>query len=1315
MQQHQQQHHARARGLLVLSNKALLGEVNASTEECTAQLGALLRAVTVDEQALLMKKLGASVAKRSPEERSGLDVLRRAVLHLLFEEPERESSAIHLFVPLARMAEALYASSQHVEEHVTRWVSRLAEKPAIGAQAWMQLAALLAGPHEQLTQLACKHHVLVVRFFLARGPVLAAALSGEDDHAARTAGRETEAMMSCARDYFPKVIALNLLEPQTRAELARVVHALTFACRWTQIQCGVGGMALAVLEQSDASVIATLNDETLDVGARLCLCRGICNSRNHDQMHIIVGHVWPLLQRFLEHADVSKMSTTNRHFLICALDSMARCPPLSDKDVILKVVNLVVVHFESSVHAPLDTAMEASFQLLKKHCDDSAAKTVFNVIWNGGRAPLFGPLDHFLQAFGASLFTESDNFPELLISACGDVRMKTGASRVFASFVAIGGVGWEKQLRAAMLRSRNKTLHLCVAQHLIPIVFRSLTVEVAVKRLLDGVGDDNEMLRLAVASHLGNQKRQTLAMVVPDLQLVKNGLVSGNAWLRRYALETAVAMQDGALVSHYIANLAKEHSQSQRSSASGALCRWWKTKAGAASNPQECEDRLARNLYVGSPSSRQGTVSSWLATRKSFVSAGRASELQTMLVEMLCSRYDANRGVAATILAEQFRGTGILAADAPERGTLMKLSMQTIKCIRIRISDGGARLFTLLHSVQQLPEALETALQMLDKHVEIGQRDFSKLSSHFTLHGPLLVLRYLLLDPKAVFSPDSTQRLLRGCRQVMKLCSPFVCDNTLEGKSDNVKIPFGAEEDEEEVDDEDEDELSSGSHVRVCAWRGVRETCLVIGTAMQRLLPMMRLEEDVCTTTDALLAIVLKSKHRGALENASIGLEQTCMACLKSVGPPRLLPQQWLERVLAFDAKSMGTVRRSAGIPYAICVILRSEWVVCSKRDANTPLVSLSMKQLLGGISVNRDEEEKYLVMDESRVGYYRTQVHHLNILRHVLRDSSLADLLRPYLEELLLLSLKMWNHKEWSIRNSASLLFAAAMRKLDPSTTPTSESGEHVAQLKLKKFEFSLFRSSFPGLMDHVSLVLERHASNLQLCHDIFSDLFPMLLILKKLHVAVADSFSEKLYGYCIVLSGHRNQMIRHGSAKAAAALAEPLRWAPRAAECISGALDVLQTSTNTAYGMLYCALELGINNRHSADFAQLLLSEKDTACVPVLCSLRCPPVAAVMLQVLQTWRAVLPKVVEEQIAVDSASFKSRSSDYVLFPGFQKLVVGNAEKPLAPEVESQRVVENGLCLARSSKGDLLQLVVWLDSDQKKERKAAAKEFQVSS
>lgn len=361
----------------------------------------------------------------------------------------------------------------------------------------------------------------------------------------------------------------------------------------------------------------------------------------------------------------------------------------------------------------------------------------------------------------------------------------------------------------------------------------------------------------------------------------------------------------------------------------------------------------------------------------------------------------------------------------------MKLSMQTIRCIRIRVSDGGAKLFVLLHSSKEmLSQAIDAALAMIARHLEVGRQDFGRLASQFTLHGPLLVLKYLLGDELASWSKQQARQVLLECGAVLALCSPFVCDQTLERFSENVAIAPDDDEGGSDLEDEDEDEedaASGGSHVRVCAWRGVREACLVVGEAMNRLLPLLE-QADVLRVADELLTIVLKSKHRGALENASIGLEMTCTACLKSSEWARALPQQWLERVLSFDAKSIGTVRRSAGIPYAICIILRSEWNAFSRRDCNMPLVGVTMTRLLSVLeTASLDQQEP------RSTAYYRVQVHHLNILRHIIRDSSLADQLRPYLETLLLISLKMWNHNEWSIRNSASLLFAAAMRKLDP------------------------------------------------------------------------------------------------------------------------------------------------------------------------------------------------------------------------------------------------------------------------------------------
>jgi hypothetical protein len=476
----------------------------------------------------------------------------------------------------------------------------LVQTRPVGCQSWMQCAALLAGPHEQLTKLVMDElYVPLTAFFLQRSRELGELMSGEDGHEARVAGREAEAMMSCARDMFPRLVKENKVAEQLRSELCSNIRRVLFACRWTQIQCGVGGMAVAVLEQKKENLMRDLNDDELDCGARFCLARGVCNSRNHDLMDLIITHVFPLLKTRIERSDFSRLSTTNRHYLISLLDSLARCSSFTDGNVVLQVCQLVIANFESSAHSPLDVAMQSSFRLLHSLGSAEQAKDVFESVWNGGRSPLFGPLDHFLQVFGISFLGEGQNaFASLLVTACGDIRMKTGAIRVFKSFVSIGGEGWEEPLIEAMIQKSNKTLHLCCAQHLIPTVFQALTVEVAVKRLLQNekvFRPGNEMLRLAVASHLGNQKRPTLALVVPDASFVLPLLGSGNSWVRRYALETAVALQDPALVFVYLRFLAVESSQSHRSCASGSLCRFWKTKVGAlpANSP---DSFLAKNL-----------------------------------------------------------------------------------------------------------------------------------------------------------------------------------------------------------------------------------------------------------------------------------------------------------------------------------------------------------------------------------------------------------------------------------------------------------------------------------------------------------------------------------------------------------------------------------------------------------------------------------------------------------------------------------------------------------------------------------------------
>lgn len=133
----------------------------------------------------------------------------------------------------------------------------------------------------------------------------------------------------------------------------------------------------------------------------------------------------------------------------------------------------------------------------------------------------------------------------------------------------------------------------------------------------------------------------------------------------------------------------------------------------------------------------------------------------------------------------------------------------------------------------------------------------------------------------------SAKLIVQLCIDVISICKPYVCDNKLEGMSDNVKVGtvFGGDallvvscwrvlsvaycaladergavdvdSDDDGGDDDGDDEFAFGSHIRVCAWRGVRESCLVLGAAMHKLMSRIS-ADDVRHATDSLLSICLK-------------------------------------------------------------------------------------------------------------------------------------------------------------------------------------------------------------------------------------------------------------------------------------------------------------------------------------------------------------------------------------------------------------------------------------------------------------------------
>ncbi len=637
-------------------------------------------------------------------------------------------------------------------------------------------------------------------------------------------------------------------------------------------------MALAVLLDPHSGYVENfLGNEQHDLGSRLSLCRGVANSCSENVGTLVTRSVWPFLRRICA-LNFSKQSTSNRHFALAALEAVARCEPLRacvdcydhseermHDELYFPLTELVAVNYDSPVHSQLESGMRGCCALIRA---EGARRKVVAMLWNDGVSPLLGPLEQVLRVWGPSVLRMVDcsDLAQRLLVSCGDVRVRSAAVRMFEAFVKSGATDWEPHLLAALSKvsdvrvrvlslsaqcarsalfclQENPALRLVAVELVIPAAIR--TGEEAVKRLCEYVNRDDDKQhprafeRSIMRFVLVARCPAVAPMVLPSRDALQAALLSYSGWLRRYALEAAVAMQDRQSIALYVQWFAKEHSQHHRTAVSGALCRWWKSKPGAV-DVHEVERRISWNLYCGAPHSRQAAVSMWLSAKKSFASATTkavgGSDLQTMLIEMMCSRYDANRLIAFELLRQHFRGVGPFA-DPVERPRLLDVATSFVRCIRVRVADGGARLFAVLFSAEQHREALDAACDMLARHLEVGTKDFARAASTFTLHGPLMVLKYLLDEPGMGNSMESAQvaRLVRLCCDVIDICRPYVCNEQLEGMSENVKLRTvfeagdSGDEGDEEHDEEEDDGTAYGSHIRVCAWRGVREACLVLG------------------------------------------------------------------------------------------------------------------------------------------------------------------------------------------------------------------------------------------------------------------------------------------------------------------------------------------------------------------------------------------------------------------------------------------------------------------------------------------------------
>uniref|UniRef100_A0A8B9BZZ3 tRNA (32-2'-O)-methyltransferase regulator THADA n=1 Tax=Anser brachyrhynchus TaxID=132585 RepID=A0A8B9BZZ3_9AVES len=288
--------------------------------------------------------------------------------------------------------------------------------------------------------------------------------------------------------------------------------------------------------------------------------------------------------------------------------------------------------------------------------------------------------------------------------------------------------------------------------------------------------------------------------------------------------------------------------------------------------------------------------------------------------------------------------------------------------------------------------------------------------------------------------------------------------------------------------------------VLVCCWRSMKEVSLLLGT-LCKLLPTQAASEPShgLITVDQVKNIgdyfkhhLLQSRHRGAFELAYAGFVQlTEMLSRCNSRSLRKMPEQWLscvlEEIKSCDPSStLCATRRSAGIPFYIQALLASE-----PKKSKTDLLKMTMKELLS-LAAPLNESSSVI-----------PQVHALNILRALFRDTRLGENIMPYVADGIQAAILGFMSPVWAVRNSSTLLFSALITRIFGVKREKDENSKK-NRMTGREF-FSRFPSLYPFLLKQLEVVANTSNSEAEEL-KIHPSLFLLLLILGKLYPSPMD-----------------------------------------------------------------------------------------------------------------------------------------------------------------------------------------------------------------
>ncbi|XP_076464247.1 tRNA (32-2'-O)-methyltransferase regulator THADA-like [Babylonia areolata] len=421
---------------------------------------------------------------------------------------------------------------------------------------------------------------------------------------------------------------------------------------------------------------------------------------------------------------------------------------------------------------------------------------------------------------------------------------------------------------------------------------------------------------------------------------------------------------------------------------------------------------------------------------------------------------------------------------------------------------------------------LRALLSLLVEQVAVAETSLIVAAANRPMYPTLHCIRYILdrvhfpslKEGEITLWAQFVERLLHVCLQVATVVSPVVQNSSPEGNvpeeavlGPGLKFDLGLMA---EVEESRQTVALMPEYLVVCCWRSIKEVSLLLGLLCrhaplaphphhpgggQGVLSFQQMEEVGAYFKQQLL----ESLHRGAFELAYAGFVMMCQRLWESPWRElQTLPRRWLEEVMSAimsttaESSALCATRRSAGVPFFIQAIVATETPTSGRPSFHT-----AMSQLLG-IALSSVPSAQSASTD--------AQVHALNVLRALFKDTRLGEDVAVYVSDGLRAAILGFKSQYWEVRNSATLLLSALMTRVFGVKRSKDETVLSKRNSQTGRAFFHKYPALYPFLLTELEMATQNLGGSGQF--HLHPSLYPVLMVLGRLFPSTMEGGSTRL-----------------------------------------------------------------------------------------------------------------------------------------------------------------------------------------------------------